>query len=96
MYSLPRTLRTGVAAGSYRITVRPLEQGDTTTTGRYQIKILELRQANEQEIKASKNQDVVKAKGIALLAEIEGTIPEIKSPFTHSRSAQDRTTLVGL
>jgi len=76
----------GVAAGSYRITVQPLEQGDTTSTGRYQIKLLELRQASEQEIKASKNQDVVKAKGIALLAEIEGTIPEIKSPFTRIRA----------
>ena len=39
-------------AGIYRITVNPLDPADTTS-GRYQIKILEMRQATEQEIKAS-------------------------------------------
>ena len=77
----------GVAAGSYRITVSPLNPNDaTTTTGQYEIKLLERRQANEQEIKASRNQEVVKAKGIALLTEIEGIIPQIKSPLTRIRT----------
>jgi hypothetical protein len=69
------------AAGTYRISVAPLDLADTTTGG-YQIKILELRPANDQELKSSKNLEVVKAKGIALLAEIEDVIPQIKSPHT--------------
>lgn len=69
------------AAGIYRINVGPLDQNDSRS-GRYQIKILELREATEQEIKASQNLEVVKAKGVALLAEMEGLIPEIRSPFT--------------
>ena len=75
----------GIAAGSYRITVSPLDPHDAAT-GRYQIKLLEQRQANEQEISAGKNQEVVKAKGLALVSEIEGIIPQIKSPFTRIRA----------
>lgn len=70
-----------VDAGNYRVTVGPLEPKDTST-GRYQIKILELRQATDQELKTSKNLEATKAKGLALLAEIEETIPQIKSPKT--------------
>lgn len=72
-------------AGTYRLTVGPLDPNDTTQ-GRYQIKILELRQATDQELKASKNQEAVKAKGLTLLTEIEGLIAEIKSPQTRIRS----------
>ena len=68
-----------VAAGSYRITVAPLDPGGAPE-GRYEIKLLELRRATEQELKSSKNLEVVKAKGLALLSEIEGLIPQIKSP----------------
>ncbi|HJS24494.1 MAG TPA: PPC domain-containing protein [Pyrinomonadaceae bacterium] len=67
------------AAGTYRIAISPLGTSDQTT-GRYEIKLLEVRQATDQELKANKNLEEVKAKGIALLAEIETTISEIKSP----------------
>ncbi len=70
-----------VAAGIYRISVGPLDPTGTTE-GRYQIKLLELRQATDQELKTSKNLEVVKAKGLALLTEIEGLIPQIKAPQT--------------
>ncbi len=66
------------AAGTYRITISPLDTDDETT-GRYEIKVLEIRKATDDELKANKNLEEVKAKGIALLAEIETTIPEIKS-----------------
>ena len=56
--------------------------------------MLELRQATEQEIKASKNQEVVKAKGIALLAEIEGLIPQIKSPQTRIKAQLQAAQLI--
>jgi len=68
-------------AGTYRIVVSPLDQNNSAS-GRYQIRILELRPATEQEIKASQSMEIVKAKGIALLAELEGIISQIKSPYT--------------
>jgi len=71
-----------VAAGTYRINIIPLDPTDPTT-GRFEIKLLEVRTATEQELKANNNRDEVRAKGIALLAEIEPTIQEIKSP--HNR-----------
>jgi len=74
-----------VAAGNYRVTVAPLEPKDGNA-GRYQIKIVEVRQATEQELKTTKNFEATKAKGLALLAEIEATIPQIKSPQTRIRS----------
>lgn len=75
----------GGSAGPYLIAVSPLDAGDAST-GQIEIKVLELRQANEQEIKASKNQEDVKAKGIALLSEMEGLIVEIKSPLTRIKA----------
>ena len=70
------------AAGTYRITVSPLSS-ENQTTGRFEIKLIEVRQATDQELKANKNLEEVKAKGIALLAEIETTAEQIKSP--HNR-----------
>lgn len=72
------------APGTYRITVGPLDSGDVT--GRFQIKIVELRQATEQELKTSKNLAGVKARGLELITEIEAIIPEIKSPYTRIKS----------
>ena len=74
-----------VSAGAYRISVSPLQSGDAPA-GRFEIKVLEVRQATEQEIKAGKNQEVVKAKGIALLGEMDGLIAEIKSPLTRIKA----------
>jgi len=82
------------AAGGYRINVTPLDPNDTSSGGRFEIKILELRQATEQEIKASKNVEVVKAKGIALLAELDGPISEIKSPLTRIRAQLQAAQLI--
>ena len=73
------------AAGPYVIAVSPLNPGDPST-GQIEIKLLEMREANEQEIKASKNQEVVKAKGIALLIEMDGLIAQIKSPLTRIKA----------
>ena len=69
------------AAGIYHIWVSPLDPAGTTS-GRFQIKILEVRPATEQEIKANQSYEIVKAKGVALLLELEETITEIHSPFT--------------
>lgn len=71
-------------AGAYRINVSQLYPD--ATPGRFEVKLLEVRPASEQEIKASKNQELVKAKGIALLVEIDGLIAQIKSPLTRMKA----------
>src|SRR5690349_12561868 len=71
----------GTAAGTYRVTISPLDAANSTSGG-YQIKILELRKATEEEIKTGQNLQVVKAKGVALLLDLEETIAQIQSPFT--------------
>ena len=74
-----------ISPGTYRIAVAPLDP-DNPGTGKFEIKILELRQATEQEIKASKYLEVAKAKGIALLTDLDDLIGEIKSPFTRIKA----------
>ena len=75
-----------VTAGSYRVTVGPLAEKDTFTTGRYKIKIVEMRRATDQELKTSKNVEVTKERGLALLADVETMIPQIKSPHTRIKA----------
>src|SRR5882672_5381779 len=58
-----------VTAGVYRIEVAPLGQMENFAPGRYEIKIVELRRATDQELQASNNQEVLKARGLALLTE---------------------------
>ena len=75
------------AAGVYRIFVVPLnQQGVPAAEGKFEIKVIEIRQATEQELKSSKNLEVVKAKGVALLGEAEGLISELHSPVTRIRA----------
>lgn len=66
------------ASGSYSVTVSQLDSNGTTPGG-YQIKIVEMRQATDQEIKAGQ---FAREKGVALLLELEGVIAQIQSPFT--------------
>lgn len=71
-----------VTAGTYHVGVAPLDRNGNIPDGRFEIRIVEIRQATEQELNASKNLEVVKEKGLDLLGEIEGLIPDIHSPFT--------------
>ena len=71
-------------AGKYSIVVAPLDP--QAPEGQYEIKIIEQREATEQELKSSKNLEVVKEKGIALLAEADGLMQEIRTPQTRIRS----------
>ncbi len=73
-------------AGVYRIGVAPLDQMAGSAAGRYEIKILEIRHATEQELQAGNNQDVLKARGFALLAEIAETLKQIQLPQTRVRA----------
>ncbi len=74
-----------VTTGTYRIVVAPLDN-ENPTSGKYEIKIVEIREATEQELKTSKNLEVVKAKGLALLEDIDGMLAEIRSPQTRIRT----------
>src|SRR5687767_14586140 len=65
----------------YHIEVTPLNY-DGATSGRYEIRLIELRPATEQEIKESRGQEALKERGLALLAEIEGVIIELRLPQT--------------
>lgn len=71
-------------AGTYRITVAPLEPG-SQLSGNYVIKLLEMRQATDQELKDEKNLEGAKARGLALLVDIEDAIQQVKSPQTRIR-----------
>jgi hypothetical protein len=73
-----------VTAGTYRVIVRPLDQNDKTT-GKYEIKLVEVRQATEQELKSAKSLEVVKAKGLALLNDIDDILAQMRSPQTRIR-----------
>ena len=74
-----------VTAGAYSVSVAPLTPGDTTS-GQYQIKLIEVRQATEEEIKTSKNIEAVKVKALAMFDEIEGMIQEIRAPHMRIRA----------
>jgi hypothetical protein len=83
-----------LTAGAYRVTVSPLNESGDLPTGRFQIRVIEQREATEQEIKTSKNLEVVKAKGIALLGDVEGMIAELHSPQTRIRAQLQTSQLL--
>src|SRR5437660_1268034 len=70
-------------AGVYRIEVAPLG-GYENPSGRYEIKIVELRKATEQELQAGKNQEVLKAKGLGLLIEATQAFPQLHRAQTRA------------
>ena len=75
-----------VTPGLYRIEVAPLGQMANAPSGRYEIRILDLRHATDDELQAGKNREVLKARGLALLAETAETLAEIRLPQTRVRA----------
>ena len=71
-------------AGTYRVTVTPLNQD--AVEGKYEIKIIEKREATEQELKSGKNMEGIEEKGIALLGDAEGLMQEVRNPETRIRA----------
>ncbi len=70
-------------AGAYSIEVAPLS-GYENPSGRYEIKVVELRKATDQELQSIKSQDVIKAKGLALLTEATQSLPQLRRPQTRA------------
>jgi hypothetical protein len=75
----------GVAAGSYRISVSALNPNSFSKGGKYEIKTLEIRDATEQELKVANAEEERKAKGLALLADLIDSLPELRLPQTRIR-----------
>ena len=72
-----------VSAGLYRIEVAPLEApARVKRPGRYEIKIVEIRPATEQDLKASGNNEATRKKALALLTEVIDSIPEVRQEQT--------------
>ena len=72
-------------AGVYRFEVTPLNQGENVATGRYEIKVIEQRKATDSELQARKNPELLKARGMALLTDVEDGLQLIRSPLTRIR-----------
>lgn len=77
----------------YQIEVTPLSR-EPGPSGKFEIRLIELRPATEQEIKQSKAQEVLKARGLALLNEIEGVIAELRLPQTRIKSQMQAAGLL--
>jgi len=77
----------------YRIEVTPLNR-EASGSGKYEIRLIELRQATEEEIKQGKSQEALKARGLALLAELEGVIAELRSPQTRIKAQMQAAGLL--
>jgi hypothetical protein len=73
-----------ITAGSYRIEVAPLVQMDNPAPGRYEIRITEIRKATEQELQAGNNEEQLKTKGRALLAQAIEIFPQVHRPETRA------------
>lgn len=68
-------------AGKYRVSVCQYNI-DAPVSGEYEIKLIEVRAATDEEIESGKNRDAARAKGIALLLDMRNEIAQLKSPNT--------------
>lgn len=62
-----------------RIEVTPLSR-EPGPSGKYEIRLTEIREATDQEINESGNQEALKARGLALINEVESVISELRLP----------------
>lgn len=72
-------------AGLYRIVVTPLEVAENESSGRYEIKVLELRPASGAELESIKKIEAAKTKSRALLSELAGGLQQLRLPETRVR-----------
>lgn len=73
------------AAGLYRIDVLPLESAENEPSGRYEIKVLEVRAASGAELESIRKRESARAKSPALLAEVAAGLQQIRLPETRVR-----------
>ena len=68
--------------GTYRVEVSSLDEPGNSVPGKYEIKLLELRKATEEELQVRKNVNTRKAKGLALLIEASQNFDQFRLPET--------------
>jgi hypothetical protein len=81
-------------AGVYYVDVTPLAQVEEVVTGNYDIRIVELRRATDQELQSDKNLEVLKARGVALMTKLAETLPEIRLVHTRVRAETQAARLL--
>jgi hypothetical protein len=68
--------------GQYRFNVFPLDVFANPPPGQYEIKIEDLRQATDEELKAGRTRGLRKARGLAVLDDVTVGLQEIRNPQT--------------
>jgi hypothetical protein len=82
----PEIVRLAVtAAGTHGVQVAAFNQSEDIT-GRYEIRVLEIRQALESELRAGRSTETLKAKGIALLSTLPELLSGVRLPQTRIRT----------
>lgn len=71
-------------AGQYRIQVAPLDPSRNDQSGRYEIRIAEMRKATEDELKAANSQELLKPKAMALVQAIGEAADQFRRPVTRA------------
>jgi hypothetical protein len=72
--------------GVYRVVITPLVEQGNSDSGRYEIRILDLRPATSEELGSANGREALKAKGQALLAEVAEDVRELRLPETRVRA----------
>jgi TPR repeat protein len=85
---------TSVDAGAYRIEVSPLGQLVDPPQGRYEIKVLEVRAATEQELQVAKNQEASKARALGLLSQVADSASQLRVLRTRVKTQLETAELL--
>jgi hypothetical protein len=72
------------STGIYRFDVTPLDQFRKPQPGRYEIRIADLRQATEQESRQGRTEEVLKARGVAVLKDTTAALQDLRQPQTRA------------
>jgi hypothetical protein len=83
------------ASGAYFVDVLPLLQTETMS-GRFEIRLAEVRQATGPELQLARRPEILKAKGIALLATLSEMLPQVRSLQTRVRTQIQAAQLLWL
>jgi len=67
-----------MAAGVYSIQVTPLAVNEDVS-GRFDLRVTDLRRATEPELRAGKSREALKTKGVALMSEVAALLQSIRS-----------------
>ncbi|HYW73276.1 MAG TPA: hypothetical protein VE961_19805 [Pyrinomonadaceae bacterium] len=70
------------SAGAYRVEIAPLGGNETSTSAKYELKVVEWRKATDEELKLHQNDSARKAKARALVVETSQSFDQFRLPET--------------